>query len=116
MQTGAGQGASAPDEQPVPSKPARFDWIALLYGVLGAMLFAGKAIVVKLGYRYPIDTETFLGLRMLWAGPLFALIAWCTDGPAARRRAAAEGQPSPWRAGDARKVLFLGFSGYYLAS
>lgn len=105
-------GTAAPD---MPATGA-FDWIGLLYGVLGAMLFAGKAVVVKLGYRFPIDTETFLGLRMIWAGPLFALIAWYTDGPEARRRAAAAGLPSPWQPGDVRRILFLGFSGYYLAS
>ncbi|MDO4636867.1 MAG: DMT family transporter [Lautropia sp.] len=95
---------------------ARFDWMAMFYGVVGAMLFAGKAIFVKLAYRYQIDTESFLGLRMIWAGPMFAVIAWYTDGPGARRRAGAAGGGTPWKKGDGRQIIFLGVTGYYLAS
>lgn len=54
----------------------------LLYGVLGAMLFACKGIFIKLAYARGVDTETFLGLRMLWAAPFFAWVAWRADGAA----------------------------------
>ncbi|MDO4231236.1 MAG: DMT family transporter [Lautropia sp.] len=60
----------------------------LLYGVLGAMLFAGKGILIKLAYGHGVDTETFLGLRMLWAAPFFAWVAWRADGAALCRWAA----------------------------
>lgn len=49
------------------------------------MLFAGKGILIKLAYRHGVDTETFLGLRMLWSAPLFVLVIAWADG--ARLRA-----------------------------
>ncbi len=60
--------------------------VGLFYGVLGAMLFACKGILIKLAYRHGVDTETFLGLRMLWSAPFFAWVAWRADGAALCRR------------------------------
>lgn len=54
--------------------------LGLIYGLLGAMLFAGKGILIKLAYRHGVDTETFLGLRMLWSAPLFVVVIWWADG------------------------------------
>ena len=67
--------------------------------------FSGKAIIVKLAYRYGVDAVTLIMYRMLFALPLFlALAGW-----------AGRGKPSlTWR--DARTVLALGFCGYYLSS
>ncbi|MET0546252.1 MAG: EamA/RhaT family transporter, partial [Caulobacterales bacterium] len=55
----------------------------LLWGyvaaALGAAFFATKAIFVKLAYRHGVDAETFLALRMLLSGPVFAAVgiwAW----------------------------------------
>ncbi|MDO4905615.1 MAG: DMT family transporter [Lautropia sp.] len=59
--------------------------LGLFYGVLGAMLFACKGIFIKLAYRHGVDTETFLGLRMLWAAPFFAWVAWRSDAQNLRR-------------------------------
>lgn len=99
----------------------------LLYGVLGAMLFAGKGILIKLAYGHGVDTETFLGLRMLWAAPFFAWVAWRADGaalcawfrrclvPSATGNSASV-QTSVWQPRDWLRVIGLGFSGYYLAS
>lgn len=42
----------------------------------GAVLFSAKAIFVKLVYRYDIDSITALALRMLFAIPFFAWIAY----------------------------------------
>lgn len=72
---------------------------------LGALGFSGKAIIVKLGYRHGADAITLLGLRMLFALPLFLGLAWW----AGRGR-------EPLSRRDWRAVAGLGFSGYYLAS
>ena len=77
----------------------------LLLAGLGAVAFSGKAIIVKLAYRYGVDAVTLIMYRMLFALPLFLALAWW----------AGRGQPAlTWR--DARTVLALGFCGYYLSS
>ena len=75
--------------------------------MLGAISFSGKAIIVKLAYRWQVDAITLLMYRMLLALPVFLLMAWW----AGRRPGA---QPLTRR--DWGGVLLLGFSGYYLAS
>ena len=77
----------------------------LLLALLGAMAFSGKAIIVKLAYRYGVDAVTLIMYRMLFALPIFAAMAWW----------ASRGQP-PLTRRDALGVLGLGVSGYYLAS
>lgn len=77
----------------------------LLLASLGAVAFSGKAIIVKLAYRYPVDAVTLIMYRMLFALPLFVLLAWW----AGRGK-----RQLTWR--DARTVLGLGFCGYYLSS
>jgi drug/metabolite transporter (DMT)-like permease len=71
----------------------------------GAIAFSGKAIIVKLAYRHDVDAVTLIMLRMLFALPLFLLLAWW----------AGRGRPG-LSARDWRAVVALGFSGYYLAS
>ena len=81
----------------------------LLPGVLlalaGAMAFSGKAIIVKLAYRYGVDAVTLIMYRMLFALPIFAVMSWW----------AGRGRPPLTRA-DWLGVLGLGASGYYLSS
>jgi drug/metabolite transporter (DMT)-like permease len=72
---------------------------------LGAICFSGKAIIVKLAYRYGVDAVTLIMYRMLFALPLFLLMAWW----------AGRGRP-PLSRQDGLGVLGLGFSGYYLSS
>ncbi len=79
--------------------------IGLVLALLGAVAFSGKAIIVKLAYRYGVDAVTLIMLRMLFALPIFAAMAWW----ASRGKA-----PLTWR--DWLGVLGLGVSGYYLAS
>ncbi|MGE3923917.1 MAG: DMT family transporter, partial [Lautropia sp.] len=86
--------------------------IGLLLGAVGAVLFSGKAIIVKLAYRYGVDPVTLIGLRMVYAAPLFALLAWASE----RRARAGAGAPPVWRAGDRWRILGLGLTGYYVAS
>lgn len=80
-------------------------WPGLALASMGAIAFSGKAIIVKLAYRYGVDAVTLITYRMLFAFPLFlALAGW-----------AGRGKPSLTRR-DWITVLGLGFTGYYLAS
>jgi drug/metabolite transporter (DMT)-like permease len=77
----------------------------LLMAVAGSIAFSGKAIIVKLAYRHGVDAVTLLMLRMLFALPMFLLMAWWAGrgkGPIAAR--------------DWWGILGLGVCGYYLAS
>jgi drug/metabolite transporter (DMT)-like permease len=77
----------------------------VLLAVTGAITFSGKAIIVKLAYRYGVDAVTVIMLRMLFALPIFAFMAWWASrgkAPLARR--------------DWLGVVGLGFCGYYLSS
>ena len=77
----------------------------MLLATLGAVAFSGKAIIVKLAYRYGVDAVTLIMYRMLFALPIFAAMAWwASRGKAALTR-------KDWLG-----VLWLGFTGYYLAS
>ncbi|MGV3569144.1 MAG: DMT family transporter [Ramlibacter sp.] len=73
--------------------------------VAGAVAFSGKAIIVKLSYRYTSDPVTLIMYRMLFALPFFALMAWW----------ASRGKP-PLSRREWAGVAGLGFSGYYLSS
>ncbi|MFM7330208.1 MAG: DMT family transporter [Brachymonas sp.] len=73
--------------------------------VVGSIAFSGKAIIVKLGYRYGVDAVTLLMYRMLFALPLFAAMAWW----------ASRGN-EPLTRKDWLGILGLGFCGYYLSS
>jgi drug/metabolite transporter (DMT)-like permease len=77
----------------------------LALALLGSIAFSGKAIIVKLAYRYGVDAVTLIMLRMLFALPLFVALAWW----------AGRGKP-PLTAHDRWAVLGLGFCGYYLSS
>ncbi len=77
----------------------------LLLAVAGSTAFSGKAIIVKLAYRYGVDAVTLIMYRMLFALPIFAVMAWW----------ASRGKEALTR-NDWLGVLGLGFTGYYLAS
>jgi len=83
---------------------SRFTTGLLLAGA-GSIAFSGKAIIVKIGYRYGVDSITLLMFRMLFAMPFFLALAWW----AGRGKA-------PLTQRDWLGVLGLGFSGYYLSS
>jgi len=95
----AADGAAARDAQ------VHLPWAGLALATVGAIAFSGKAIVAKLLYRHGLDAVTVLCLRMLFALPLFLLLAWW----------AGRGKP-PLSTADKRTVLLLGVTGYYLAS
>ena len=77
---------------------------------LGAVLFSGKAIVVKFTYRYGIDAVTLIAFRMLFAMPFFAAVAWHQS------RLAARGQIVVMTWKERLQVCLLGLLGYYLSS
>ena len=80
-------------------------WPGLMLALVGAIGFSGKAIIVKLAYRYGVDAVTLIMYRMLFALPLFVLMAWWSG----------RGRP-PLTRRDWLGVVWLGFTGYYLAS
>ena len=80
-------------------------WPGLLLAIAGSIAFSGKAIIVKLAYRYGVDAVTLIMYRMLFALPMFLALSWW----------AGRGQPALTRR-DWMTILGLGFSGYYLAS
>jgi drug/metabolite transporter (DMT)-like permease len=77
----------------------------LAFAVVGAIAFSGKAIIVKLAYRHGVDAVTLIMLRMLFALPIFAAMAWW----------ASRGRP-PLARRDLLGVIALGVLGYYLSS
>jgi len=84
---------------------ARSIWPGVAMAAIGAIAFSGKAIIVKLSYRYNVDAVTVIMYRMLFALPLFAVLAWWSS----------RGKPS-LTLRDWGTLAGLGFSGYYLAS
>jgi len=76
-----------------------------LLAAAGSIAFSGKAIIVKLAYRYGVDAVTLIMYRMLFALPMFlAMALW-----------AGRGKPA-LTARDWLGIVGLGFSGYYLSS
>lgn len=73
--------------------------------VMGSVAFSGKAIIVKLAYRYGVDAVTLIMYRMLFALPFFALMGWWAS------RGKLGLSLHDWLG-----VVWLGFTGYYLAS
>lgn len=73
--------------------------------LVGTLAFSGKAIIIKLAYRYGVDAVTLIMYRMLFALPVFMAMAWW----------ASRGQ-APLARKDWTGIFLLGVSGYYLAS
>jgi drug/metabolite transporter (DMT)-like permease len=81
----------------------------LLLAAAGAIAFSGKAIIVKLSYRYGVDAVTVIMYRMLFALPCFVWMGlWAERQPAARE--------NPLSRRDVLGIVGLGFVGYYLSS
>ncbi len=78
----------------------------VVFALLAAVGFSGKAILVKLAYLGGVDAITLLALRMAFSVPFFVVVAiWM-----ARRHAV------PLNLHDKLLVLLLGLIGYYLSS
>src|SRR5690606_21090213 len=84
--------------------------LGFFLATLGAVLFAAKAIVVKITYRYGIDAVTLIAFRMLFAMPFFAAVAWRES------RRAARGELPVLTRRERAQLCLLGLLGYYLSS
>ena len=74
---------------------------------IAAIAFSGKAVIIKLAYRYGVDPVTLLALRMLFSAPFFLLLGWWATRASGIERLTAR---------DHCALIALGFIGYYLAS
>jgi drug/metabolite transporter (DMT)-like permease len=91
------------------STASRSSMSGLLLAIAGAIGFSGKAIIVKLSYRYGVDAVTVIMYRMLFALPFFiALGLWAERSTHAR--------DNPLTRTDWLRIVVLGFVGYYLSS
>ncbi len=84
--------------------------IGFTLAAMGAILFSGKAIVVKFTYEYGVDAVTLIAFRMLFSLPFFAVIA--LD----QARRARLGKLPVLTVGERCRVVGLGLLGYYLSS
>ena len=83
--------------------------LGLFFAITGAIAFAGKAIIIKLAYRYSVDPVSLITLRMAFALPFFIVLSlW------AMRQTHAINNPLSLK--DKWGVVGLGFIGYYLSS
>lgn len=103
--------SKAPDF-PAQSKPTLTHSVAfgMALAMLGAVAFSGKAIIVKLAYRYGVDAVTLIMLRMAFALPFFLIMSWWASRPVANRTLVALTRR------DWVGIAGLGVTGYYLAS
>jgi len=77
--------------------------LALAIG--GSILFSGKAVVIKLAYRYGVDATTLIALRMAFSLPFFvAALIWSSRGA------------QPFSRADHGRLIVIGLLGYYAAS
>lgn len=88
-----------------PQQHRRGATIGIACVLAGSVAFSAKPVLVKAAYQYGIDTMTLLALRMLFAAPLFLLMAWWAGRPAVA-----------FTAREIAGIAFLGFLGYYLGS
>jgi drug/metabolite transporter (DMT)-like permease len=85
--------------------------IASILVLIAALCFSAKAVLVKLAYRYEIDSISLLTLRMIFSLPFFLVIAiW------AKRKALQENRHVILSNRDWIAIFLFGLCGYYLAS
>lgn len=82
-------------------------WIGALCVFLAAFCFALKGVLIKLVYRYDVDTIDVLTLRMLFALPFYVGTLWVVS----RRIPAVKLPAKQWAL-----VALFGITGYYAAS
>ncbi|MDB5261528.1 MAG: EamA/RhaT family transporter [Adhaeribacter sp.] len=76
---------------------------------LSAVCFSSKAIMVKLAYRYHVDSVSLLTLRMAFAVPVFLLVAYFSQTNKAQHSEKISNRDYCW-------LVLMGFVGYYLSS
>jgi drug/metabolite transporter (DMT)-like permease len=90
---------------PPPQHNPRSAYIGVACVLAGSIAFSAKPVLVKAVYHYGVDTTTLLALRMLFAAPLFAFMAWWAGRPAVA-----------FTGREIAGITALGFLGYYLGS
>jgi drug/metabolite transporter (DMT)-like permease len=95
-------------EKKVVDKVFRAYLIGILFLAFGNILFSGKAILVKIAYRYDTDASTLLALRLLFSMPIYAFIAYRLQRKASTQVLLTQKQ---WI-----MTIAAGFCGYYLGS
>ncbi|TGK00160.1 DMT family transporter [Leptospira langatensis] len=90
-----------------PSSKFSEETLGYIYALAGTVLFSSKGVLVKLVYKFGIDSVTTLALRMSFAIPFFAYVLYQEN----RKKTS-----SPISKKDYAVVVFLAFMGYYLAS
>jgi len=88
------------------AKPIALKGYGVLFGILGVVLFSTKAILVKLAYRYEVDTLELLLFRMLFSLPFYFIILGITSKKSMQKSSRK----------DFLWIILFGFLGYYLAS
>lgn len=91
-----------------PSESNRAYLIASLLVLIAAICFSSKAVMVKLAYRYEIDSISLLALRMLFSLPFYLVIACWSNLKVPQTYALT--QKDKWQ------MVIYGLLGYYLAS
>lgn len=66
--------SSADAPSPSTAAPANVPVAGYVFGAAGAVLFASKAIIIKLAYAEGIDPETLLALRLAFSLPFYLVI------------------------------------------
>ncbi|MBK8878579.1 MAG: EamA family transporter [Haliscomenobacter sp.] len=77
--------------------------------LVSALCFSAKAVLIKMAYRYEVDSISLLTLRMAFALPFFLAIAWWS------RPKHGDGK-ARLRAQDWLEIIVYGLLGYYFAS
>ncbi len=85
-------------------------WAAAMV-VTSAFCFSTKAVVIKLAYRYEIDSLSLLSLRMVFSLPFFIIILWWINRQGRKNGDLVQLKPRDWLG-----VIVLGLTGYYAAS
>jgi drug/metabolite transporter (DMT)-like permease len=89
------------------ASPERTNLFGPMLAIVGVLGFSFKAILVKLAYSWAsVDAVTLLALRMIYAAPMFAIMAWW----------ASRGAIAPISRRDWWVLAWLGFIGYYISS
>jgi len=76
--------------------------------LLGSICFSAKAVMVKLAYRYEIDSVSLMALRMIFSLPFFVLVAYISNKKSTRKIRL---QKRDWG-----MIAAFGILGYYVAS
>ncbi len=80
--------------------------LGITLGILGVILFSTKAVLVKLAYRYEVDTLELLLFRMLFSVPFYIIILLFIQG---KKKQVPTQTDMLW-------IVLFGVLGYYMAS